>query len=62
MARLARRELQGLVYRSYVRRSNSLKAIARPFVLGRHYLKQQFGMPIREADLFAHRAGAGLQS
>ncbi|HEV7282036.1 MAG TPA: glycosyltransferase family 2 protein [Pirellulaceae bacterium] len=62
MARLARREMQGLVYRSYVRRSNPLKALARPFELGRHFLKQQFGMPIREADLFAHRTGAGLQS
>lgn len=62
MARLALREMQGLVYRSYVRRSNPLKAIARPFVLGRHFLKQQFGMPIREADLFAHRTDAGLQS
>jgi glycosyltransferase involved in cell wall biosynthesis len=62
MARLAKRELQGLVYRSYVRRSNPLKALARPFVLGRHFLKQQFGMPIREADLFAHRTDAGLQS
>lgn len=62
MARLATREMQGLVYRSYVRRSNPLKALARPFVLGRHFLKQQFGRPIREADLFAHRADAGLQS
>lgn len=62
MARLARREVQGLIYRSYVRRSNPLKAVARPFTLGRHFLKQQFGMPIREADLFAHRTDASLQS
>ncbi|HEV7280485.1 MAG TPA: glycosyltransferase family 2 protein [Pirellulaceae bacterium] len=62
IGRLAVREMQGLVYRSYVRRSNPLKAAVRPFVLAKHYLKQQCGMQIREADLFAHRKNASLQA
>ncbi|HEV7279269.1 MAG TPA: glycosyltransferase family 2 protein [Pirellulaceae bacterium] len=61
-ARLALREMRRLVYRSYIRRSNPLKALARPITLARHYLKQQCGLPIHEADLFAHRKNAGLQS
>lgn len=62
MARLAVREMRGLVYRSYVRRSNPLKAVARPLVLAGHYLRQQAGLSIREADLFEHRRNVGVQS